>query len=491
MITSNSGASAGVISKPSLLANFISQRCLALFLITAAGTVLRLWSLGKKSFWTDEGASFVIAHQNWTGFWHTIFRHEANASLYYLLLHFWLHLGNSEFVIRLLSVLAGVATLPIVYLLGEKIYDRRVGVLAVALLAVHPAHVAYSQEARGYSFVVLFAVLSVYFFIQAMERTTTDWWFWYSITTVLAVYCHSFAILLIAAQLASLVFMPAREIPWRGLFISLAAMVVFTGPLLLLIGSQNQGQWAWLSKFAFREFSHLMTFLTGNGVRLFLYLMFWIAALAAWTRALRNRRSVETWREGLLIVWLVVPVLMVTIASLVRPVLASRFLLFCVPAVLLAAARGFFAIPYRKPAAAVLVLLIALSVASLRSYYCTPKEDWRGAAKVVLSAARPGEPIVLWDSPAFAYYRARLGGGANLGFLSPEDWVTASGHSSSRVWMVLYEHDSWSDPGKTIVTEMRNKYGDEQKRVFGRDIWVLRYDVKQKQVPSSLPSASQ
>lgn len=475
MIASNSSAPA--LTKPSLLANFISQRCLMLFLITTAGVFLRLLYLGKKSFWTDEGASFVIAHQHWADFWHTIFTHEANASLYYFILHFWLHLGNGEFVIRLLSVLAGVATIPIVYLLGKQIYDQSTGLVAAALLAVHPAHVAYSQEARGYSFVVLFAVLSVYFFVRAMQGTATHSWFWYAITTVLAVYCHSFAVLLIAAQLASLVFMPAREIPWLRLIVSLAAVAVFTGPLLLLISSQNQGQWAWLPKFGFREFLHLMTFLTGNGVRLFLYVLFWIAVVAAWLGDSR-RRSAQSWREALTITWLVVPILVVSIAALARPMLAPRFLIFCIPAVVLLAGRGISVAPYRKPATAAVLLLIALSAASLRTYYRTPKEDWRGAARFVLSAARPGEPIVLWDSPAFAYYRARLARGANLDFKSPEDWIAASWQSSSRVWLVLYEHDSWSDPGKTIVTEMRKKYGDEQKRVFGRDIWVLRYEFQ-------------
>lgn len=450
---------------------------LALILITAAAGVLRLLYLGNKSFWTDEGASFVITHQNWAGFWHTIFTHEANATLYYFILHFWLHLGNSEFVIRVLSVLAGVATIPVIYLVGRRLYDQRTGLLATALLAAHPSHLAYSQEARGYSFVVLFASLSVYFFARVVEKSSAYYFLWYALTTVLAVYCHSFAALVIAAQLASLAFLPAEKIPWRGLLLSLAAVALFSTPLLLIIAGQNQGQWAWLPKFSTREFSHLMTFLTGNGVRFFLYLLFWAAAASDWARRSGwKEKSSQSWRGALLLAWLLVPIAIVSIAALTRPILAPRFLIFCIPAGALLAARGFLVLPERKLATAVLLFLMAFSAASLRTYYRTPKEDWRGAAQFVLSTARPGEPIVLWDSPAFSYYRTRLGA-ANLEFRSPQDWLKASS-TSARVWLVLYEHDSWNNPGKTILEAMRKRYGDEQKRVFGRDIWVMRYDLR-------------
>ena len=47
-------------------------------------------------------------------FWHG----EVNMVLYYLLLRIWIHLGVSEFVIRLFSVCAAVATIRILYLIA-------------------------------------------------------------------------------------------------------------------------------------------------------------------------------------------------------------------------------------------------------------------------------------------------------------------------------------------------------------------------------------
>jgi hypothetical protein len=190
---------------------------------------------------------------------------------------------------------------------------------------------------------------------------------------------------------------------------------------------------------------------------------------------------VANWRQGLVLAWLIVPVAVVVTGSLLRPVLAPRFLIFSLPAVVLLAGRGFFMAHYRRAAAVALVLLLVLSLSSLRTYYRTPKEDWRGATQFVLSAARPGESIVLWDSPAFAYYRVRLRDGSNLDVQSPTAILAKLPELSSHrwVWLVLYEHDSWTDPGAAILASMRNQFPAEDKRVFGHDIWVLRYGVAQ------------
>ena len=47
-------------------------------------------------------------------------------TLYYLLLHFWLKLGDSEFLTRSLSSVFAVATVPVVYV-GRPLSDRGPG----------------------------------------------------------------------------------------------------------------------------------------------------------------------------------------------------------------------------------------------------------------------------------------------------------------------------------------------------------------------------
>ena len=111
------------------------------------GVVLRLIALGHKSFWIDEIASVVIAQKPGAAFWHFLWHDEGNMALYYMLLRPWLHFGNSEAVVRLLSVLPGVLTIPLMYLLGKRLFGRATGMLAAAISALNPCAIA--SLARG------------------------------------------------------------------------------------------------------------------------------------------------------------------------------------------------------------------------------------------------------------------------------------------------------------------------------------------------------
>ena len=81
---------------------------------------------------------------------------ESAPPLYYALAWVWTQVtGTGEFGLRSLSALAGVATVPVAYLLGAELRGRRAGLMAAALVAVNPMLLWYSQEARAYALLVL------------------------------------------------------------------------------------------------------------------------------------------------------------------------------------------------------------------------------------------------------------------------------------------------------------------------------------------------
>lgn len=59
-------------------------------------------------------------------------------------------IGNQPWVLRIPSLLAGVAMIPVVYLLARRLYSRETAILAVGMVAVFPKLVEYSSVARGY-----------------------------------------------------------------------------------------------------------------------------------------------------------------------------------------------------------------------------------------------------------------------------------------------------------------------------------------------------
>ena len=133
---------------------------LGLLLLMAAGTVVRFLYLARKPFWFDECFSVEVARIGWRDFLRLLWWREANMSLYYVLLRIWLHLGQSEFFIRSLSVVIAAATLPAIYWLARLLYDRRVALIAAALFAFNAYSVRYAQEARSYALFLLLATLS-------------------------------------------------------------------------------------------------------------------------------------------------------------------------------------------------------------------------------------------------------------------------------------------------------------------------------------------
>src|SRR5207237_10048583 len=89
-----------------------------------------------------------------------VWKRHQNMIHYYAILHLWMRLGDSEFVVRALSALMGIATIPTLYALGTRLFGRRTGLIASTLLALNAFHIQWSQEARAYSLTVLLVSLS-------------------------------------------------------------------------------------------------------------------------------------------------------------------------------------------------------------------------------------------------------------------------------------------------------------------------------------------
>src|SRR5918992_4431986 len=203
----------------------------ALLAITALALFLRLHLLAQDSFWGDELFSVRRAQSDWDAFWE-LKRGPVAMALYYALLRFWILLGDSESTVRLLSVIPAVATVPLVYFMGKRLFDPRVGLIAALLLAMNAFHIQYSQEARSYSLLILLVTLSSLFLARSVQRPSRMNWIGYTVASVLSVYAHPFALLALLAQVSSLAFLPRRDIPWNGLCLSGLALGIALLPVL-------------------------------------------------------------------------------------------------------------------------------------------------------------------------------------------------------------------------------------------------------------------
>ena len=397
-----------------------------LFLLCASGLAVRLWHLTSKPFWFDECFSVELARLNWGSFLRVLWWREANMSLYYFLLRGWLHFGQTEFFIRSFSALIGAVTIPAIYWLAKLLYDRRVAIVSAGLFAFNAYNVRYSQEARSYSLFVLLATLSSGFLILCLREPKRRALAGYIVTSILAVYAHFYALLLLAAQWLMLRW--ARpggadksisassgnlRRAWR-----LIALGLF--PLLIFVAKTGAGPIHWIHRPGFHDLLVFWQQISGgSGWMLPLILL---AACAAATAPVRKnllaRDGVwDDWRCQFLLAWLLFPVLLTVFLSFLRPVFLVRFLIFCQPAMIVLAAAGLVRIRRTWLLIPVLSAILLFSLQGIFFVYAHDYDDQRdgtgAAVDFILDHSAPGDGIIFHIAEArvpYEFFRSERAG---------------------------------------------------------------------------------
>jgi mannosyltransferase len=399
------------------------------------GGVLAFLHIGEKSFWEDEGLSFAYAHQGVGGLWHTFLHTDANMTLYYVLLHLWLHLGlsGSESAIRGISATFAVLTLPVIYLLGSRLFGRTAGLVAALVLAVNAFVVEFAQQARSYSLVLLLVTLSSYFFVVELERPSRRSRVGYVIASALAVYAHYFAVFVLIAQVLTLAAMRRRKALTRQWAEAIGGIMVLCLPAAMLAAHLGPGQIDWIPRPTLAGLWSTAVELAGGGWGL---LALGLGACAyAGMFAVVTRRG--RWQTGFVLAWFLMPILLSFGASYLQTMFFGRYLMVSVPALALATGAGVARLPSRVLAAAAVAALLVLSRAQLAHWYGQgPQQDWRGAAAYVLEREQSGDRAVFvvggGEAP-FEYY-AFLEHKAQPQPLDSSSMLPAK---RSRIWFVM------------------------------------------------------
>ena len=212
-----------------------------------AGLALRL--AVPRGIWLDEAISIHQARLSLHGLFRNLYYGDRQPPLYHLTL--WVTIrafGDSEFAVRLPSLIAGTLVIPVLYELGRELYDRRTGLIAAAFAAVSPLLIWYSQEVRMYEFVALFGLLALLTQLRVIRNGTMLNWAAYILATAALLWTHYFGLLLIGVQ--QLVFVgvlihrkrsgePVKPLA-LGFAYSAAVLVMQLVPLLVFAHHQYQ-----------------------------------------------------------------------------------------------------------------------------------------------------------------------------------------------------------------------------------------------------------
>lgn len=471
-----------------------AREALLLGLITAIGAALRLHLLATRSMWIDEAASVNFASLGWRPFLKVLWSYQGNMAFYYFVLRGWIHLGDSEFAVRSLSVLFGVLTIPAVYLLAARLFNRATGLTAAALLAVHSFPIHWSQETRAYSLLILLLVLTTYALVVALESNQKLlYWMVFAVMAALCFYSHIFAIFVLAALALGIAFSKPFRIDLPIVVATAAVFAFLCEPMIAFVLVQRADQLGWLSRPSSAEIYEFLKLLTSQGGALLVVVYLALCVVPFLRRAGIPRYDKENWALRLFALWLVLLPLLTLLASPFHPLFYPRYMVICVPALVILAARGLIKL-YDQAAATrwvsviTFILVISLSAWGTHQYFVNllnETSDWRSAVSYILDHERPGDGAVFFIANAYCYkyyvHRAaeehKLGDAPDVLYptVPPQpvssDEVRQVTSGRERIWLILHIDSINPKASAIIQSTLAEQYRLVEKREFpGEDL---------------------
>lgn len=387
--------------------DWLLSTALPMTAILAIATFLRFWQLGAVGFNGDEavytGTAASLSGDRTLGALFPVFR--AHPLLFQTLLSLVLRVHESDWTARAFAAVIGIAAVALTFLLGRRLYGRGAGLIGALLLAVMPYHVIVSRQVLLDGLMTLCATAALYCVVRYLQGGAPGWLLAGGSMMGAAILSKETSIVLLGGLYAFFALTPAARMRFKHLLPALAIMVaeVAIWPLSLRLSGQTATGQSYLLWQMFRRPNHGAWFY-------FATLPSWIgpAVLAAALAGLIWLRREASWRERLLLAWLIVPVLFFTL----WPVKGFEYLLPVTPPLALLAGRALdraLTVPYRGrlPRAAMALL----------------------AGAVVVSLIGPA-----WDRIEPSTSRAFLAGSGGLnGGREAGDWVRENVPSGARL----------------------------------------------------------
>lgn len=486
--------------------------------------ILRVVQLDFQPLWWDEGYSVFFATRDML----TMLARTAvdiHPPFYYALLQLWLmFFGQSVVALRLLSVMIGLASVPLIYVVGCQLFNRPVGLIAALLLAVSPLHIYYSQEVRMYGLLTLFALGSIALQIELLRRdgnravnsipknssdrelvagsgskeslgsrNDTVLWVAYALVTAGALYVHYYAAFLLAAEFVVVlhykyrtrVFISMRRwiLAWFLVTLLYLPWAIYAGLKLINYVTAKVGieNYAPLDPITFLA-QHAVAFSAGHlsgwtwlgtGAILTVALVFTGVWLSLRSNSSRSTNTADAYL--LCAIYCLVPLILAFIVNLVAPFHPfgfERTMLFLLPIFLILVAQGIVALLKRKRALGYLSLasVLVLAALSLYDFYTVNRysdEDYRPLISEMQSLAQRGDialAVYPWQIGYLeAYYR-----GAPMDFFEVPSatWIANDAQMDREITQLRADHPrtwllAYQKQGRLIEDRLVNAFSND------------------------------
>ncbi|MFW5691826.1 MAG: glycosyltransferase family 39 protein [Chloroflexota bacterium] len=490
---------------------------IVILLLAAVGRILHI---DAESLWVDEGFSYwAIRHTDML----RIIINDVHPPLYFVGLRGWAAVaGITELALRYFSVLPSLLSVAVLYQLARELL-RHLGarsqlfvpLLAALALALADMENYIAQEARMYTWHVLWACLSYAFFLRWARRSSTgqparaDQIAWI-VTSVLLLYTHYVGAAALAVQGLYVVFFMRGQPRLTGVLTIAGIGVVFIPWLLAVVAGQTgnvgtgfnvpstvQSLWNWRDEWFTGQWA-LVGGLALTGLAVFIA----PGLLANETQhARRSHRPPAAGAGWLLLGWIVVPVAGAYVLNHFTPILMDYRLTQITPAVALLI--GFGLGWFRGRALLFLVLVITVYGVAINDTP-RPRPPWRAVGQNAAQYATSGDLALAHVTPSgdwqvIYYYERFMPDGVT--WRSLRQWQLEEGETYAaglpallaehpHVWFMHWSSDLSGFEALAAAGHVQTAVMTEDW--LGNDLNVYRFDMvpPSQQAITAWPDAS-
>lgn len=172
-----------------------------LLVLVVVGGAIRFVVAGQDLFADELATYWVVGTRDFSGVVETVSTTaEISPPFGFLLSWLTTRIDLTPELIRLPALIAGIASILLVYAIGVRSAGRSPALLAAALTTFSPFMIFYSAEARGYGVMMALVLASTLALLLAIDDGRRRWWVAYAVFVCLAAYTHYTSVFVLATQ---------------------------------------------------------------------------------------------------------------------------------------------------------------------------------------------------------------------------------------------------------------------------------------------------
>jgi hypothetical protein len=428
--------------------------------------------------------------------------------------------GNALFAGRMLSVVFSVMTVPVMYLLGKTIFDRKIGILSAFLFAVAPVHVWESQLINNYTMFAFFAAVSLLFFIHAIKKNKPVYWIFYIIFASARFFTHYYAIFITIFENVYVLVFRKKYKNLKIWVLAQSALVLISSPIVYLFvfrifaechtKASGVAPSYWVPHAGLKEIvlavpNMLFSF---SFLELFNVMPLWkfiriIGTLFVVVFFIRGIRSLmgKGKKEGAFLItsYLLIPLIFgFPIVFINWGKYSCRYFIFLSPIIYLALSEGILSIKKNWLKYAFICIIFLFAACTLVKFHLRGYEEkphWDEAVSYIERNFRGNDVILTCPSGLINYVKycsngrlASYGIPDNFNWenfrqkvLEPSDLIFIKDKikDKKRVWLITVGLKDF-DPHRLVLTYFKSRYKLADYKVVPKDIEIeiRRFDTK-------------